>query len=272
MPGHDGDDDDEDINILRSLEEDHTQPETLLPLGLKEAPPHVSAVTIVGSTPAFGIAAFQEQQDAQNHDDDNGAMYAAEPPKKKQRSTAAVLLGAAFETVIFTSAVALSAYQLLTGKGKYPLDANMASPVDPEMAKTPSPGGPQGHGEPIAEKAMTQSAPVDIPSRATRHGDAGLLGKSLHHNAYRHSKSKHHHHGSSKHRSRHGLHGISTSLPHAYGHDDIHMKGVMALPGRPNTGTEDNDEQFLRMEAQLTTLIAEGKRALSSRISDWGDV
>lgn len=53
-------------------------------------------------------------------DDDDLGVYALEPPKKRQRSTATMLLDAAFETVIFTGAVALSAYQLITGKGKVP--------------------------------------------------------------------------------------------------------------------------------------------------------
>lgn len=63
-----------------------------------------------------------------DYDDDamdvDDASYASEPPKKKQRSTASILLGAAVETVIFTGAVALSAYQLLTGKGKLSTDSS----------------------------------------------------------------------------------------------------------------------------------------------------
>ncbi len=43
------------------------------------------------------------------------------------------------------------------------------------------------------------------------------------------------------------------------------------MPVRPNTGTEDSDEAFLRMEAQLNNLIAEGKRALNSRIEVWDE-
>ena len=43
------------------------------------------------------------------------------------RSTASMLLDAAVETVIFTGAVALSAYQLLTGKGKLGLSNNTNS-------------------------------------------------------------------------------------------------------------------------------------------------
>ena len=60
-----------------------------------------------------------------------------EPPTKRQRSTAAVILGAAVETVIFTSAVALSAYQLLTGKGKQQLDATMTSANESNTADGP---------------------------------------------------------------------------------------------------------------------------------------
>ncbi|KAF9332451.1 hypothetical protein BG006_004654 [Podila minutissima] len=63
-----------------------------------------------------------------DYDDDamdvDDTFYASEPPLKKQRSTASILLGAAVETVIFTGAVALSAYQLLTGKGKLSTDSS----------------------------------------------------------------------------------------------------------------------------------------------------
>ncbi|KAI9236175.1 MAG: hypothetical protein BYD32DRAFT_419412 [Podila humilis] len=52
------------------------------------------------------------------------------------RSTAAILLGAAVETVILTSAVALSAYNLLTGKGKDPQDAT-------EVVEEPKPQEPE---------------------------------------------------------------------------------------------------------------------------------
>lgn len=82
-----------------------------------------AAVTIVGSTPSFGINSFKEER---NGDITALSTYEVEPPKKRQRSAAAVILGAAVETVIFTSAVALSAYQLLTGKGKQQLEAAMA--------------------------------------------------------------------------------------------------------------------------------------------------
>ncbi|KAI7827630.1 hypothetical protein BC939DRAFT_475221 [Gamsiella multidivaricata] len=91
------------------------------PLTMKADTPS-TAVTIVGSTPTFGISAFREQRDREESALD---LCTAEPPKKRQRSAAAVLLGAAVETVIFTSAVALSAYQLLTGKGKQQLESTM---------------------------------------------------------------------------------------------------------------------------------------------------
>ncbi|CAO3566250.1 unnamed protein product [Mortierella alpina] len=94
-----------------------------------------TAVTIVDSTPAFGVSAHRLCE----HEDNSNALglFSAEPPKKRQRSAAAMLFGAAFETVIFTSAVALSAYQLLTGKGRQVLeeeDGTIASPdVDATM-------------------------------------------------------------------------------------------------------------------------------------------
>ncbi|KAG9320947.1 hypothetical protein KVV02_007695 [Mortierella alpina] len=225
-----------------------------------------TAVTIVDSTPAFGVSAHRLCE----HEDDSNAfgLFSAEPPKKRQRSAAAMLFGAAFETVIFTSAVALSAYQLLTGKGRQVLDEDdtMASPdVDANMTEANLHTSPK----PVLQ---IESTAMDIPTRRVRHRDTGLLGKSLHHNSHMH------HHRSRKSRSsvknRHG-NGLllSTSLPHAYEYDHglLGDQAMTLLPGRPNTGTEDNDEQFLRMEARLSSLIAEGKRALNSRIQDWAE-
>ncbi|KAG0377949.1 hypothetical protein BGX24_005096 [Mortierella sp. AD032] len=85
-----------------------------------EKAPASTAVTIVGSTPTYGMGAYKAQRDQEEAAAESalGLYSTSEPPKKRQRSTAAVLFGAAFETVIFTSAVALSAYQLLTGKGR----------------------------------------------------------------------------------------------------------------------------------------------------------
>ncbi|KAF9955528.1 hypothetical protein BGZ72_003640 [Mortierella alpina] len=224
-----------------------------------------TAVTIVDSTPAFGVSAHRLCE----HEDDSNALglFSAEPPKKRQRSTAAMLFGAAFETVIFTSAVALSAYQLLTGKGRQVLeeDATMASPeVDANMTDASL----HTNQQPVLQ---IESAPMDIPTRTVRHRDTGLLGKSLHHNSHMHHRRSKASRSSAKNRHGHGL--LSTSLPHANEYDRglLGDQAMTLLPGRPNTGTEDNDEQFLRMEAQLTNLIAEGKRALNSRIQDWAE-
>ncbi|KAF9416032.1 hypothetical protein BGZ94_010315 [Podila epigama] len=104
---------------------------------------HTTETSLVVAT--FGKAAEQQGQNeepvqpgqtqGQEQDSRNAKEQCAEtalglyeePPKKKMRSTAAILLGAAVETVILTSAVALSAYNLLTGKGKE--DPNM-KPTD----------------------------------------------------------------------------------------------------------------------------------------------
>ncbi|KAG0213434.1 hypothetical protein BGX28_004490 [Mortierella sp. GBA30] len=226
-----------------------------------------TAVAIVDSTPAFGVSAYRLR--SQEDDENNNAlgMLSTEPPKKRQRSIPAKLFGAAFETVIFTSAVALSAYQLLTGKGRQQLqeDGTVTSIVDGDDAMV---------AETNLETSLDQklvlrieSAPMDIPTRTVRHRDSGQLGKSLHHNSHLpHHRSRQ---SRSNNKNRHG-HGLSASLPHAYGYDHA-QDAAMTLPGRPNTGTEDNDEQFLRMEAKLTNLIAEGKRALNSRIQDWAE-
>ncbi|KAF9171921.1 hypothetical protein BGX20_006698 [Mortierella sp. AD010] len=112
---------------------DNPEKEMSMGLGIEVTPSSTTtAVTIVGSTPAFGIHAFREQEDQENN---ALGLYSAEPPKKRQRSAAAVLLGAAVETVIFTSAVALSAYQLLTGKGKQQLEDATMTPTPDETTE-----------------------------------------------------------------------------------------------------------------------------------------
>jgi hypothetical protein len=90
-----------------------------IPMAIEKAPAS-TAVTIVGSTPTYGMGVYRAQRDQEEAAAESalGLYSSPEPPKKRQRSTAAVLFGVAFETVIFTSAVALSAYQLLTGKGR----------------------------------------------------------------------------------------------------------------------------------------------------------
>ncbi|KAF9190955.1 hypothetical protein BGZ51_001899 [Haplosporangium sp. Z 767] len=223
-----------------------------------------TAVTIVGKTPEYGITAFR----AQNDDEGALGIYSTEPPKKKQRSAAAILLGAAVETVIFTGAVALSAYQLLTGKGRQQMLEEQGTKTGTEEEAATN--AVVVSEKPLADKHMLriESAPVNIPTQPNRHRHAGHMAKSLHHPTH-HYRSKQ---GRASYKNRQG--GLSTSLPHAhtYGNDlDFLKEGNLTLPGRPNTGTEDNDEQFLRMEAQLTTLIAEGKRALNSRIQDWAE-
>jgi hypothetical protein len=99
---------------------------------LEKATPS-TAITVV-DTKAYGIQAYKALRDR----DPYLHHHLGEPPKKKMRSTAAMLFGAAFETVIFTGAVALSAYQLLTGKGRQSqqpqeelieTDETMASPT-----------------------------------------------------------------------------------------------------------------------------------------------
>ncbi|KAF9292795.1 hypothetical protein BGZ88_006109 [Linnemannia elongata] len=245
-----------------------------MPMAIEKAPAS-TAVTIVGSTPTYGMGAYKAQRDQEEMAAESslGLYSAAEPPKKRQRSAAAYLFGAAFETVIFTSAVALSAYQLLTGKGRQ--QGLQDASVGAEGETVPSAEGSDAISSVDQSLMPIESAPVNIPTRTPRHQSssphAHLLGKSLHHH---HHHGRHHH--SSNHRSRHPKsgsskkHGLSASLPHSNPHEPDHpfYERAMVPPKRPNTGTEDNDEQFLRMEAQLSTLIAEGKRALSSRIQD----
>ncbi|KAF9303165.1 hypothetical protein BGZ74_004229 [Mortierella antarctica] len=220
--------------------------------GLILPPPEpITETSMVVAT--FGVAA--EKQEAPKHakepSSESTGLY-EEPPKKKMRSTAAILLGAAVETVILTSAVALSAYHLLTGKGK-----DQPKEETTEVVEEPKPQEPE---KPVLQ---IQSAPVNIP-RGLRHKSSGSprphhMAHSYHHTSHHYKKSK----------NKSNVAVLSSSLPHAQTH---RFGDREALPGRPDTGTEDNDEQFLRMEAQLTTLIAEGKRALSSRIESWDEM
>jgi len=136
-----------------------------------------------------------------------------------------------------------------------------------------------------------ESAPVNIPSsRSLHHRHSGHFKRSpqaagsLHHSQYVHGhhRHQHHHHHHQPHHNHSNSHrksssrrqgGLASSLPHS-SHMSAAARGEdpysqSRQPTRPNTGTEDNDEQFLRMEAQLSNLIAEGKRALGSEIPDW---
>ncbi|KAG0350267.1 hypothetical protein BG005_010198 [Podila minutissima] len=197
-----------------------------------------------------------------DYDDDamdvDDASYASEPPKKKQRSTASILLGAAVETVIFTGAVALSAYQLLTGKGKLSTDSSA------NHSKQGSTASDVVNDAPASEGAMQEdekSVKHDTPARPPRpYYSSGNLGRTARGSYYHKAKT------SRSFRARQSL-SASHNFSHATG---FHARSS-SMPVRPNTGTEDTDEAFLRMEAQLSNLIAEGKRALSSRIEVWDE-
>ncbi|GJJ74842.1 hypothetical protein EMPS_07200 [Entomortierella parvispora] len=264
---------------------------------LEKASPS-TAVTVV-DTKAYGIQAYKALRDRDLFEQH---PYLGEPPKKKMRSTAAMLFGAAVETVIFTGAVALSAYQLLTGKGRQATQAQEEAVTEVETETPPTDASltpddvlAQPEAPESAKPLMIESAPVNIPSssRSLHHRHSGHFKRSpqaagsLHHSQYVHGHHRHHHHhhhhhphhthSSSHRKSSRRQGGLVSSLPHS-----SHMSAAAAAaargedpysqnrqPTRPNTGTEDNDEQFLRMEAQLSTLIAEGKRALGSEIPDW---
>ncbi|KAG0029628.1 hypothetical protein BGZ82_007818 [Podila clonocystis] len=182
--------------------------------------------------------------------DVDDASYASEPPKKKQRSTASILLGAAVETVIFTGAVALSAYQLLTGKGKLSTASDV---MNVESQDAPASEGAMQEDEKIVKQ--------DTPARPPRpHYSSGSLGRTARGSYYHKAKTPR------SFRSRQSLSGA-----HNFSHATSFHARSSSMPVRPNTGTEDSDEAFLRMEAQLNNLITEGKRALSSRIEVWDE-
>lgn len=108
----------------------------------------------------YGMPRGRRHEDDIDMDDDGdlgglGRTYASEPPKKRMRSTASMLLDAAVETVIFTGAVALSAYQLLTGKGKGGANNSNSS--------NPTSGSNSAHHS--KQTSSVSSLDVDIRSR-----------------------------------------------------------------------------------------------------------
>ncbi|KAF9112904.1 hypothetical protein BGX27_002611 [Mortierella sp. AM989] len=200
-----------------------------------------------------------------NHDEDEdmdgmGSSYASEPPKKRLRSTASMLIDAAVETVIFTGAVALSAYQLLTGKGKQGDGHSRRSSFSSEDEDGAHGEAAKAQEEDPMEEKLTfeldTSAP-NSPRKPRPFSSSGSLGRQSRVPGYHKAKTPR------SYRSRH-----SYSAPGAY--NSGHTRSP-STPVRPNTGTEDSDETFLRMEAQLNSLIAEGKRALNSRIEVWDE-
>ncbi|KAF9938534.1 hypothetical protein BGZ65_012669 [Modicella reniformis] len=177
------------------------------------------SMSTLTSKPGYGIQRLNHRE---NHGD-NFDMEVSEPPQKRLRSTTSMLIDAALETVIFTGAVALSAYQLLTGKGKHSQQSSTSSlPADDDIENSA-----QKQGDEEADSLEDKLSALSY---------AGAAGSSAYHH-----------------------------IPHI-GHTRSY-----STPIRPDTGTEDTDETFLRMEAQLNNLIAEGKRALKSRIEVWDD-
>ncbi|KAG0012257.1 hypothetical protein BGZ80_000092 [Entomortierella chlamydospora] len=221
----------------------------------------LSMATKTTSTSTSRSGGYGMQRRNLDEDDDMdgmGSSYASEPPKKRLRSTASMLIDAAVETVIFTGAVALSAYQLLTGKG-------MQGDGRPEQSSFSSGDEDNAHGEatksqeedPMEEKLVFQlGTPTSESGRKPRPLSSISLGRNSRVVGYHKAKTPR------PYRSRHSYSGP--------GYNSGHSRSV-STPVRPNTGTEDSDEAFLRMEAKLNSLIAEGKRALNSRIEVWDE-
>ncbi|KAF9576158.1 hypothetical protein EC968_010281 [Mortierella alpina] len=198
-------------------------------------------------------------------DEAGTSLAVSEPPKKRLRSTASMLLDAAVETVIFTGAVALSAYQLLTGKGLGSGNHSKQSSYTSDDAQGSREDTPKTQDEdPMEEKLALQ---LDIASANTsrtlrNYSSASTLGRPPRPGGYYRAKTPR------PYRSRQSF---SSSGHHHLPHHQMGHARSSSMPVRPNTGTEDSDEAFLRMEAQLNNLIAEGKRALNSRIEVWDE-
>ncbi|KAG0364188.1 hypothetical protein BGZ54_007765 [Gamsiella multidivaricata] len=207
------------------------------------------------STSGSGYGIQRASRDDDDYLDEPGTY---EPPKKRLRSTASMLLDAAVETVIFTGAVALSAYQLLTGKGRlgHSKQSSMAS-NDADNATATGETSKAQEEDPMEEKLALQmdTSAVATPRAQRPYSYAGTTARSTRTGGYHKARTPR------VYRSRQSYMS-SGNLGHSR---------TLSMPVRPNTGTEDTDEAFLRMEAQLNSLIAEGKRALNSRIEVWDE-
>ncbi|KAF9957763.1 hypothetical protein BGZ72_001429 [Mortierella alpina] len=207
----------------------------------------------------------RERDDDDDMDDVGTSMAVSEPPKKRLRSTASMLLDAAVETVIFTGAVALSAYQLLTGKGLGSGNHSKQSSFASDDTQSSREDTPKTQDEdPMEEKLALQLdiASASAPRALRNYSSANTLGRPPRPGSYYRAKTPR------PYRSRQSF---SSSGHHHLPLNQTGHARSSSMPVRPNTGTEDTDEAFLRMEAQLNNLIAEGKRALNSRIEVWDE-
>ncbi|GJJ75359.1 hypothetical protein EMPS_07717 [Entomortierella parvispora] len=264
---------------------DETHPGSDDPMALAVA---TAKTRTTSTSTGYGMPRGRRHEDDIDMDDDEdlgglGRTYASEPPKKRMRSTASMLLDAAVETVIFTGAVALSAYQLLTGKGKLGTgNSNSSNPTSgsnsahhSKQASSASSLDADTQSRDDMSKALDEdpmeeklALKMDVSSNSTprslrTYGSSGTLGRSGRNGApvYHRAKTP---------RSYRSRPSFSSSGGFHQSNHSGHARSP-SMPVRPNTGTEDSDEAFLRMEAQLNSLIAEGKRALSSRIEVWDE-
>ncbi|KAF9094238.1 hypothetical protein BGX29_004844 [Mortierella sp. GBA35] len=227
-----------------------------------------NATTKTTSTTTSG-SGYGMRRTHHDDDDDDLGVYALEPPKKRQRSTATMLLDAAFETVIFTGAVALSAYQLITGKGMTPDHSQQASITADDDEGLQTENVKTLEDDPMEEKLSLQldATTLDTPRTIRPYSSSGTLGRTPRPGSYYHKSKTQQRPFRSSRQSFSTSSGYPITLPHQ---NSGHVRSP-SMPVRPNTGTEDTDEAFLRMEAQLNNLIEEGKRALNSRIEVWDE-
>ncbi|KAF9181202.1 hypothetical protein BGZ51_005594 [Haplosporangium sp. Z 767] len=217
------------------------------------------------SSSGYGIRRNRDEADDEDAMGGQNSSYASEPPKKRHRSTASMLLDAAFETVIFTGAVALSAYQLLTGKGILGGHSKNSSTASDDTEDSQNRDAKSLEEDPMEEKlALQMDAPSvnNTPRTLRTYSSTGTLSRTPRMSGYYKARTPR----SYRSRQSYSSSGHSHHSRHHSGHGQS-----FSMPVRPNTGTEDTDEAFLRMEAQLNNLIAEGKRALNSRIEVWDE-
>ncbi|KAG0262974.1 hypothetical protein BG011_009472 [Mortierella polycephala] len=127
-----------------------------------------STRTTSTSTSGSGYGIRRNRDEGNDEDAMGGrdSSYVSEPPKKRHRSTASMLLDAAVETVIFTGAVALSAYQLLTGKGIMGGHSKHPSTASDDTEDSQNRGAKSPEEDPMEEKlALCGSYRIIYPDK-----------------------------------------------------------------------------------------------------------
>ncbi|KAG0260999.1 hypothetical protein DFQ27_003216 [Actinomortierella ambigua] len=241
-----------------------------------------------GSNSDYGLSAFKAREglvsdddnadDGENNNDDDKEqvggqlrLYTSEPESKKRRSRASMLLDVAVESIFFTGAFALAAYNLVTGKGRLTPDSGNSTDHSRGASQTEVADAVNEMAfDTPASRMTTTTSPRTVRTSHSHHHRSATTGPSTRYHKVRTPRSQktrqHHHHHRSPHAHRPKQHPLEVDGVEVNHHSHSQP---MSMPTRP--GPEERDEQFLRMEAQISSLIDEGKRALNSRIDVWDE-